>query len=103
VTGTRGDTAAELSRIGREYTGWHPWMSSGGRWWATRKGSLPADPPEWWAMTVDADDAEGLRDAISWQEQHAHPVGAAAGHPGGSGLAPSAITADGLTRQRGGR
>ena len=33
--------------------------------------------PEWWAMTVDADDAEGLREAIARQEQLAHPVGAA--------------------------
>lgn len=28
-------------------------------------------------MTVDADDAEGLREAIARQEQLAHPVGAA--------------------------
>jgi hypothetical protein len=77
VTGAHGDVTGALSRIGREFAGWHPWLSSGGRWWATRKGSQPADPPEWWAMTVDGDDAEGLRNAISRQEQHADSVGAA--------------------------
>ena len=77
MTGAHGDATGELSRIGREFAGWHPWVSSGGRWWATRKGSQPVDPPEWWAMTVDGDDAQGLRDAISRQEQHADPVGAA--------------------------
>ena len=77
MTGTRGHVAGELSRIRREFAGWHPWRSSSGRWWATRRGGEPADPPEWWAMTVDADDAEGLREAISRQLQHAGPVGAA--------------------------
>lgn len=78
MTGTCSDVAGELSRIGREFAGWHPWLSSGGRWWATRRGSSrPADPPEWWAMTVDADDAQGLRAAITRQEQHAARAGAA--------------------------
>jgi len=71
VTGTRGDAAGELSNIGRQFAGWHPWVSSGGRWWATRTGSLPADPPEWWAMTVDANDAEGLREQMARQQQFA--------------------------------
>ncbi len=78
VTGANSDVAGELSRIGREFAGWHPWVSSGGRWWATRKNSRrPANPPDWWAMTVDADDAQGLREAITLQEQHAAEVGAA--------------------------
>jgi hypothetical protein len=77
VTGTRSDVAGELSRIEREFAGWHPWVSSGGHWWATRKGRQPAEPPEWWAMTVDADDAQGLRAAITQQVQHAARVGAA--------------------------
>lgn len=67
----------EAAHASVEFPGWHPWVSSGGRWWAARKGRQPADPPEWWAMTVDADDAEGLREAIARQEQLAHPVGAA--------------------------
>jgi hypothetical protein len=78
VTGARGDLAGELSRIEREFAGWHPWMSSGGRWWATRKSSSRrADLPGWRAMTVDADDAQGLREAITQQEQHAARAGAA--------------------------
>ena len=73
---TRGEVAAELSRIAGEFPGWRPWVSDAGRWWATRRGRRPADPPAWWAMTVDADDAEGLRSAIAEQERLASPVGA---------------------------
>ncbi|MGH3278093.1 MAG: hypothetical protein ACRDNW_03040 [Trebonia sp.] len=75
--GTRSDAAGELFRIGQEFAGWHPWLSNGGRCWATRKGSPPADPPGWWAMTVDADDPQGLREAITQQEQYAAQAGAA--------------------------
>lgn len=70
-------SAEELSCIERDFPGWHPWLSSEGRCWATRKGSSPADPPEWWAMTIDADDAAGLREAIARQEQPANAAGAA--------------------------
>ena len=77
MAGAHGEVAEALSRIERDFPGWHPWLSGGGRWWATRKGSLPADPPEWWAMTVYADDAAGLREAIARQEQLANAVGAA--------------------------
>lgn len=76
MAGTHGVTAAELSHIAREFPGWHPWVSSGGRCWATRKGGRPAEPPEWWAMTVDADDAKGLREELGRQERPANPVGA---------------------------
>jgi hypothetical protein len=76
VTGTRGEVAAELSRIAGEFPGWRPWMSDAGRWWATRRGRLPADPPEWWAMTVDADDADGLRKVIAEQARLADLAGA---------------------------
>ena len=78
MAGDRGEAAEELSGIESDFPGWHPWLSSGGRWWATRKGRQPADPPEWWAMTVDADDALGLREAIARQEQPASAVGASA-------------------------
>lgn len=71
----RGDIVAELSAITHEFPGWHPWVSSGGRWWATRLGAQPTDPPEWWAITVDADDADKLRKAIAEQERLANPVG----------------------------
>jgi hypothetical protein len=77
VAGARSDVAAELSLLAREFPGWHPWVSDGGRWWATRKGRQPADPPEWWYVTVDADDADGLREMIAQQEQLANSVGVA--------------------------
>ena len=75
MTGARAEVAAELSRIAGEFPGWRPWVSDAVRWWATRRGRRPAHPPEWWAMTVDADDAEGLRSAIAEQERLASPVG----------------------------
>jgi hypothetical protein len=76
VAGTHGDVAAELSRIAGEFPGWRPWVSDAWRWWATRRGHQPVDPPDWWAMTVDADDADGPRVAIATQERLANPVGA---------------------------
>jgi hypothetical protein len=57
----RGDTAAELSAITLEFPGWRPWVSDGGRWWA---------------MTVDADDADKLRKAIAEQGRLESTVGA---------------------------
>jgi hypothetical protein len=76
VAGVHGEAAEELSRIAREFPGWRPWMSDAGRWWATRRGRRPAELPPWWAMTVDADDAAGLRSAIAAQGRLASPVGA---------------------------
>jgi hypothetical protein len=72
----QGDIAAELSAITQEFPGWRPWVSDGGRWWATRLGAQPADPPGWWAITVDADDADKLRKAIAEQERLESTVGA---------------------------
>jgi hypothetical protein len=76
VADAHGEVAAELSRIAVESPGWRPWVSDGGRCWATRTGRQPADPPEWRAMTVDADDPDGLREAIAEQERLANPIGA---------------------------
>jgi hypothetical protein len=76
VADAQGEVADELSRIAREFPGWRPWVSDSGRCWATRGGRQPVTPPEWWAMTVDADDPDGLRQAIAEQETLAHPVGA---------------------------
>jgi hypothetical protein len=77
VPGIAGATAEDLSRIAREFPGWRPWMSDAGRWWATRRGVRLADPPEWWAVTVDADDADGLRAVLGQQERLASAAGAA--------------------------
>jgi hypothetical protein len=75
VTGTHGEVTAGPSRIAEQFPGWRPWVSDGGRWWATRRGRQPANSPEWWVMTVDADDADGLREAIAGQERLSDPVG----------------------------
>ena len=75
MTGTRVEVAAELARIAEDFLGWRPWVSDAGRWWATRRGRQPVDPPDWWAMTVDADDADGLRKVIAQQERLAIPAG----------------------------
>jgi hypothetical protein len=85
MAGARAEVAAELSRIAGEFPGWRPWVSDLGRCWATRRGRQPANPPAWWAMTVDADDTEGLRGAIAEQERLASPVGAASSGPAASG------------------
>jgi hypothetical protein len=60
---------ADLARIGRDFPGWHPWRSDEGRWWATRTGNAAADyrNPAW-MMTLDSDDADGLRSALARQE-----------------------------------
>lgn len=59
----------DLAQIGREFPGWHPWRSSAGRWWATRRGTVirAREDPDWF-MTVDADDMAGLREALRRQE-----------------------------------
>lgn len=78
MIGTQGKgREAELSRIAGEFPAWRPWVSDAGRCWATRRGRQPAQPPEWWSMTVDADDPDGLRKAITEQERLANQVGAA--------------------------
>ena len=70
MAGTKAEVTAELTCIAGEFPGWRPWISDAGRCWATRQGSrLLPDAPEWWAMTVDADDANGLRSAITEQER----------------------------------
>ena len=65
-----GEAVVELSRIAGEFPGWRPWVSDAG-------GRQPARPPEWWAMTVDADDPDGLRKAIAEQDRLADLIGAA--------------------------
>ena len=56
------EDVTEARQIERDFAGaWHVWISSAGRWWATRRGRDARwghnTPP----MTVDADDAAGLR------------------------------------------
>lgn len=59
--------AAELSAIESDYPGWRVWLSNIGRWWAVRQGT----DGHWTRgrnsapMTLDADDAAGLRDLLA--------------------------------------
>ena len=70
-----------LAALRREFPGWHSWRSSAGRYWATRtsrRKKPPADEMTFdasvtWAMTVDGDTPEKLRDAIAAQEASAPP------------------------------
>lgn len=57
---------AEAARIEREYPGWHVWLSSLGRWYAVRRGPKAAyGRGDLRPMTIDADDAGGLRDGLA--------------------------------------
>ena len=68
-----------LAAIRREFPGWHAWRSSAGRYWATRlthrrkPPELPLDESVTWAMTVDGDTAELLREALIGQEARSGP------------------------------
>jgi hypothetical protein len=56
---------------------WGVWISSAGRYWATRQGNvqLTEDVHPNWAMTVDADSLAELETRI--KEQEAYEPGAA--------------------------
>ncbi|MBW8484452.1 hypothetical protein [Actinomadura parmotrematis] len=57
-----GDFEDLKTAIEREFPGWLVWRSDAGRWYATRSGDLTdAQLQAGYAMTVAADDAEGLR------------------------------------------
>lgn len=62
--------AAEATTAWASRSGWHAWRSSAGRWWATRTAlrKRPADAPAEWAMTVDANTADGIREVIEQQQ-----------------------------------
>lgn len=68
-----------LAEIAREFPDWTIWRSDAGRWWATRHHPLTAEQRDaGYAMTVDADDPEGLRAQLRHQEGRAAPAGSAA-------------------------
>lgn len=57
-----GDFDELKAAIEEEFPGWQVWRSDAGRWYATRSGDLSdAELQAGCAMTVAADDAEGLR------------------------------------------
>lgn len=64
-----------LAEIARAYPDWTIWRSDAGRWWATRHHPLTAAQREaGCAMTVDADDPEGLQEKLREQEERARSV-----------------------------
>ncbi len=59
-----------LAEIAREYSRWTIWRSDGGRWWATRHHPLAYEQVvAGCAMTIDADDPDGLREQLRDQER----------------------------------
>ncbi|KAB8196637.1 hypothetical protein FH608_007970 [Nonomuraea phyllanthi] len=72
-----------LAELAREHPEWTVWRSDAGRWWATRHHPLSAaQRAAGCAMTIDADDPDGLRDQLRDQERRA------GGHPRRAGPAP---------------
>ncbi len=62
-----------LAEIAREYPEWTIWRSDAGRWWATRHHPLSSAQREaGCAMTIDADEPEGLRQLLRDQEERAN-------------------------------
>ncbi|MEU8342283.1 hypothetical protein SAMN05443665_1023125 [Actinomadura meyerae] len=65
-----GDFDELKAAIEGEFPGWQVWRSDAGRWYATRSGDLTdAELQAGCAMTVAADDAEGLRRLLAEQER----------------------------------
>ena len=59
-----------LAEIAREFPEWTIWRSDAGRWWATRHHLLTSAQREaGCAMTIDADDPDGLRGQLREQEE----------------------------------
>jgi hypothetical protein len=49
---------------------WGVWISSAGRYWATRRGNVQLTEHPGWAMTVDADSLAELETRIKEQEEY---------------------------------
>ncbi|MEV7966732.1 hypothetical protein AB0O34_12210 [Sphaerisporangium sp. NPDC088356] len=59
-----------LAEIAREFPDWTIWRSDAGRWWATRHHPLTEEERDaGCAMTIDADDPEGLRERLLEQQE----------------------------------
>jgi hypothetical protein len=58
-----------VAELETQFTGWHVWRSSAGRWWATRTGVALSRQELGLGrvMTVDADDPESLRTLLRAQ------------------------------------
>lgn len=66
----------QLAELESEFPGWHVWRSTAGRWWATRTGSVLRrdDLGTGRVMTLDADDADSLRNQLRTQIRLDHEI-----------------------------
>lgn len=80
----------ELRLLEAEFADWHAFLSDRGRWWATRTRGRrpPADDDTSWALTVDADNADGLRSQLARQAALTNP-----GWPRETPLLPGVVPA----------
>jgi hypothetical protein len=63
-----GEAYEIAQQVEREFPGWHVWISSLGRWWAVRQGpDAHHGRDDQRPMTLDADDAAGLRMLLARQ------------------------------------
>lgn len=65
-------TGNALAEARAAHSRWAIWISSAGRYWATRRGKIqiPEKAPFGWAMTIDAGSVEELEKLISEQEEY---------------------------------
>jgi hypothetical protein len=65
-------TGNALTEAQAAHSRWAIWISSAGRYWATRRGKIqiPEKAHFSWAMTLDADSLEQLEKLINEQEEH---------------------------------
>ncbi|MFC4533763.1 hypothetical protein [Sphaerisporangium dianthi] len=74
-----------LAEIAREFPEWTIWRSDAGRWWATRHRLLTErERDAGCAMTIDADDPEGLRGRLLEQQRCITALDGETGTPGAS-------------------
>ena len=61
-----------LTQARASHPRWGVWISSAGRYWATRRGNvqLTENVHHGWAMTVDADSLAELETRLKEQEEH---------------------------------
>jgi hypothetical protein len=61
-----------LAKARARHPSWGVWISSAGRYWATRRGNLRLTENVYsgWAMTVDADSLVELETRIKEQEEY---------------------------------
>jgi hypothetical protein len=73
MAGARLKTSRDaLSEVQATHSRWAIWISSAGRYWATRRNKIqiPGKAHPGWAMTIDADSITELEKLINEQEDY---------------------------------